>query len=219
MHKKITPPLAFAIGLAFLMAASCATAPAVRSNDIVIADKGSVEGIPSPAWVQVAVAGDAPNLEKLQEFSGSIVVVTSFESEKLSEAQAMANKTRPETEMGYFLSLRVREILKNAKVPAQDFKTYSAYREAFEDAVAEALYPEFKLGPDWWVKFQTAGAEGKPGKEIFRVVKLWTVDKKALEKKFASLLAATHEKAPALPSSTRARNLIENTLAAELYGR
>jgi hypothetical protein len=124
----------------------------------------------------------------------------------------LANKTRPETEMGYFLSLRVREILKNAKVPAQDFKTFAAYREAFEDGVAEALYPEFKLGPDWWVKFQS-------GKELFRAIKLWTIDKKALEKKFTAILAAVHEKAPALPSSVRAKNLIENTLVADLFGR
>ncbi|TXT50881.1 MAG: hypothetical protein FD137_188 [Spirochaetes bacterium] len=212
MHKKNKSALVAALGFAFLVMASCATAPAGGANDIIIADKGSAEGKPTPSWVQVAVAGNSRNLETLPEFAGMIVVVTSFESEKLSEAQAIANNTRPETEMGYFLSLRVREILKKAKVPAQDFKTFAAYREAFEKGVAEALYPQFRLGPDWWVKFQS-------GKEIFKVVKLWTIDKKVLEKKFDSILAAVHGKAPASPANVRAKNLVENTLVADLFGR
>jgi hypothetical protein len=219
MYIKKNSALVAVLGFALLIIASCATAPAARGNDIIIADKGSTEGKPTPAWVQVAIAGDSRNLEAMPEFSGMIVVVTKFESEKLAEAQAMANKMRPETEMGYFLSLRVREILKNAKVPAQDFKTFAAYREAFENGVAEALYPEFKLGPDWWVKFQNVNADTSPGKQHFQAIKLWTIDKKALEKKFNSILVSVHEKAPAQPASVRAKNLIENTLVADLFGR
>jgi hypothetical protein len=218
MHKKNKRAFAAVLGFALIIMVSCATAPSARSNDIIIGDKGSTESKPTPPWVQVAIAGDSRNLERLPEFSGMIVVVTNFESEKLADAQAMANKTRPETEMGYFLSLRLRDILKKTKVPAQDFKTYSEYVSRFEDSVAEAIYPEFRLGPDWWVKFQTVNANGKPGKQIFRVVKLWTIDKRALEKKFATILSDIHGKAPTLPANVRAKNLIENALATDFFG-
>jgi len=218
MIKKFGRILTVMAGLAIFFLASCITAPEIRSKDIIISDKGSVEGLPTPAWVQVAIAGDARDLERLPEFSGMIVVVTSFESEMLPEAQSTANKMRAETEMGYFLSLRVQEILKNAKVPAQNYKTFAEYRVAFEDGVAEAIYPEFNPGPDWWVKFQSMNVEGKPGKQVFRVVKLWTIEKKILEKKFNAMLANIHGKTPTLPANVRAKNLIENTLGADFFG-
>jgi hypothetical protein len=218
MFKKPARVLILILGLAICFFASCANAPAVRGSDTIIADKGSVEGTTLPAWVQVALAGDARNLEKLSEFLGTVVVVTSFDSAKLEEAQATAGKMRPETEIGYFLSLRVKEILKNAKVPAQDYKTFTEYQGAFEDKVAEAIYPDFKTGPDWWVKLQPSDNANNLGKQKFRVIKLWTIDKKILMKKFDSILADLQEKAPASPANVRAKNLIEDTLQADFFG-
>lgn len=218
MNRKIT----FSIFIAFIsllaLISSCATAPVPKKNDVIVEDKGMVEKIATPLWVPAAMVGDTLNLEKMPDFAGMIVVTTVSEAQDLARAKQLAEKVRPQTEMGYFLSARVGEVLKKAKVPAQDFMSFSAYNERFLNGIAEAIYEDFAKKADWWVKVQTYTADGKPDKELYRVIQVWGVEKKLLKKQFDLILTAANRQAAPVPESVRAKNLIEDTLLKDFFG-
>jgi len=217
MNRKIAMAIfTLSVG-ALALISSCATTSAPKKSDVIIEDKGMAEKTTMPLWVPAAMLGDNVSLEKMPDFAGMIVVTTVSEAQNLERAKELAGKVRPQTEMGYFLSLRVGNALKNAKVPAQDFMSFSAYSERFLSGVEEAIYEDFIKKADWWVKVRTYAGNEKPDKELYRVIQVWAIEKKLLKKKFDLILATVNSQAAPVPESVRAKNLIEKTLAEDFF--
>jgi hypothetical protein len=217
MNRKIAMAiLTLSVG-ALALISSCATTSAPKKNDVIIEDKGTAEKTAMPSWVPAAMLGDTINLEKMPDFAGRIVVTTVSEAQDLKRAKDLAEKVRPQTEMGYFLSVRVGKVLKNAKVPAQDYLSFSSYSERFLSGVEEAIYEDFEKKADWWVKVQTYAANEKPDKELYRIIQVWAMEKKLLKRKFDLILAAVNSQAAPVPENVRAKNLIEDTLAEDFF--
>jgi hypothetical protein len=217
MNRKIAMAVfALSVG-ALALISSCATTSVPQKSDVIIEDKGTAGKATMPLWVPAAMLGDTLSLERMPDFAGMIVVTTVSEAQSLERANELAGKVRPQTEMGYFLSVRVGKALKNAKVPAQDFKSYSAYSERFLSGVEEAIYEDFSKKADWWVKVRTYAANEKQDKELYRVIQVWAVEKKLLKKKFDLILATVNSQAAPVPESVRAKNLIEDTLAKDFF--
>ena len=217
MNRKIAIVIfALSVG-ALALISSCATTSVPKKSDVIIEDKGMAEKTATPLWVPAAMLGDSLSLEKMPDFAGMIVVTTVSEAQDLEQAKQLAGKVRPQTEMGYFLSARVGEVLKNAKVPAQDFMSFSAYSERFLNGVGEAIYEDFTRKADWWVKVQTYTGDKKPDKELYRVIQVWAMEKKLLKKKFDLILTTVNSQAAPVPESVRAKNLIEDTLAKDFF--
>jgi hypothetical protein len=162
--------------------------------------------------------GEAQNLEKTSAYANMIVVITSFDGQELQRAQQLADKMQLQSEMRYLVSLRVEKLLKDAKVPGADFKSFGAYSELFLKAVAEATYSDFRKEADWWVKLQTYKADGTTDKQLYRVLQLWVVEKKTLKKQLDLILTTVHGQVAPIPENIRAKNLIQNSLDAELFG-
>ena len=217
MNKKIAMAV-FTLSLgALALISSCATTSASLKSDVIIEDKGTAGNTAIPLWMPAAMQGDTLSLEIMPDFAGTIVVTTVSEAQNLERANELAQKVRPQTEMGYFLSVRAGKALKNANVPAQDFKSFSAYSERFLSEVEDAIYEDFTKKADWWVKVRTFKADGKPDKELYRVIQVWAVEKKLLKKKFDLILAAVNSQAAPVPESVRAKNPIEETLAKDFF--
>lgn len=217
MNRKIAMAIfALSVG-ALALISSCATTSTPKKSDVIIEDKGMAEKTAMPLWVPAAMLGDSLSLEKMPDFAGTIVVTTVSEAQNLERAKELAGKVRPQTEMGYFLSVRVGKALKNAKVPAQDFMSFSAYSERFQSGVEEAIYEDFTKKADWWVKVRTYTADAKPDKELYRVIQVWAMEKKLLKKKFDLILATVNSQAAPVPESVRAKNLIEKTLTEDFF--
>ncbi len=207
--------IGFLAGIALI--SSCATLPEPSVRDEVIADKGKAEGVPTPAWVPLALLGDIPAIERLPAYTGNLVVLTLSQAEDLERAEALAARVRPETEMGYYLSLRVRDLLKAVKVSGSDYISYNAYREVYEKAVDEALYTDFMNRGQWWVKLQTFKESGAQYKQVYRVIRLWAVEKKYIKRQLEAILNSVHAQAAPSAENLRAKNLIQNTLEKQLF--
>lgn len=217
MNKRTASTIMIFSIFALALFASCASSQQVKNSDIYIEDKGTAEGITVPQWVQISLTGNIRDIEKLPDYKGMNVAVVQFDAQDLAQAQVLADQMQIQTELAHNLSVRVKNVLRAAKAPGGDFKTYSIFSDLFVETVNGAIYTDFHKDAYWWVKVQTFTADGRSDKEQYRVAQLWKVDEKQLKKIFDQYLLDVEAKVPASPANTRAKNLVENTLYNEFF--
>lgn len=200
------------------LVASCATKPPLRKGDLLIEDKGTAYGIKTPKWVETAIIGGAKDIEKLPDYKNFVVVVAQFEAQNLQSAQLLAERMQAQTELASYLSTRVKDAFKGANVADADSKNFGVYGERFVASAAEAKYSGFRRDTDWWVKVQTYTDDGKPDKQIYRVIQLWTIEKEMLKKQFDMILSGIQASVAPTPETKRAMDLVQGTIAKDFFG-
>ena len=93
------------------------------------------------------------------------------------------------------ISTRVKDTFAGAQVGDKD--KIETYMERAVKSVSEATFTGFAMEGDWWVKLQTFTSDGKPDKQVYRVIQLWTIDKDVLKQQLTKQL----ERLPPKPSA------------------
>jgi len=210
--------LALAVVMLSLIASCATTKPPLRKGDVLIEDKGTAYGVKTPKWVETAIIGGARDVEKLPDYKSVVVIVAQFEAQNLQSAQLLAERMQAQTELASYLSTRVKDAFKGANVADADSKNFGVYGERFVASVAEAKYSGFRKDTDWWVKVQTYTAEGKPDKQVYRVIQLWTIEKGMLQKQFDMMLSGIQGAVAPTPETKRAMDLVQSTVAKDFFG-
>lgn len=218
MKKRNASAIIALVIVALTLIASCTTKPPLRKGEVLIEDKGTAYGIKTPKWVSTAIIGGPQAIEKLPEYKSVAVVVAQFEAQNLQSAQLLAERMQAQTELASYLSTRVKDAFKGANVADADSKNFGVYGERFVTSVSEAKYSGFRKDSDWWVKVQIYTAQGKPDKQTYRVIQLWTIEKEMLNTQFDSILSGLEAQVEPTPENKRAMDLVQNTIAKDFFG-
>ena len=218
MKKRNVFTIIALVIVALTLVASCTTKPPLRKGEVLIEDKGTAYGIKTPKWVATAIIGGPKDIEKLPDYKTVAVVVAQFEAQNLQSAQLLAERMQAQTELASYLSTRVKDAFKGANVADADSKNFGIYGERFIASVADAKYSGFRKDSDWWVKVQSYTDEGKPDKQMYRVIQLWTIEKEMLKKQFDTMLTDMATQVEATPENKRAMDLVQGTVAKDFFG-
>ena len=200
-----------------LLVASCATGTSSMNGEVFLEDKGTAYKVKTPAWVDSAIEGGAREVETMAEYRDFIIFIAQFEDQSLQGAQLVAEKMDAQTELASYLSLRVKDAFKGARLTDAESKLLGVFGESFLASVAEATYSGFRKDTDWWIKVQTSASGNKPERQFYRIFQLWTIPKSMLNEQFAMLSASLQADLPPTAENKKAVDLVQGIVAKEFF--
>lgn len=189
--------LALVAALAAVLAlAGCMTAPKPEEKKTpqptiktyppqILEHKGTAFGRDLPTWIDAALDGSKA-LEKLPEFTGQYVVVVQQEGADQAGASLIASRMDAQAVIAQMILTRVKDSFAGAQVGDQN--KLETYVERCIKSAADARFTGFGMSADTWVKLQTFTPEGKPDKQVYRVIQIWTIDKTVLQQQISQIL-------------------------------
>ena len=189
-----------------------AAAPAV-AKPVKIEDKGTLLGVPTPAWLTAAVSGGAQAVEKLPDYQNQyVVVVDDVAGKSLEGIQLAAQNLNAATEISRYLSLRVKETFAGAQVGDKD--KIETYMERAVKSVSDATFSGFSKSQDWWLEVGYPKPDDPKTLENieYRYYALYTIDKSVLKQQLDKILAsaASAEQNPT-PDKQKAIDLVQQS--------
>ncbi len=197
------------IGCASKPAPPAAAAPTVKAYPPQILEhKGTAFGRDYPKWMDAALDGPRA-VEKLADYANKYVVVVQEDGQDLSGVQLAASKINAQTTISALISTRVKDTFAGAQVGDKD--KIETYMERAVKSVSEATFTGFAMESDWWAKLQTFTADGKPDKQLYRVIQLWAIDKDVLKKQIEKQLNGVAASEPKTEQKQRAMDLVQQS--------
>ncbi len=216
--KKILGVLVVLLTLAVVI--GCASKPATPSGVTppaptvkayppqIIEHKGTAFGRDYPKWMDAALDGPKA-VEKLPDFANKYIVVVQQDGADLSGAQLAASKLDAQTTISALISTRVKDTFAGAQVGDKD--KIETYMERAVKSVSEATFSGFAMESDWWAKLQTFTSDGKPDKQVYRVIQVWGIDKDTLKKQVEKQLAGAAAAEPKTEAKQKAMDLVQQS--------
>ena len=184
-------------------------APTVKAYPPQILEhKGTAFGRDYPKWMDAALDGPRA-VEKLADYANKYVVVVQEDGQDLSGVQLAASKINAQTTISALISTRVKDTFAGAQVGDKD--KIETYMERAVKSVSEASFTGFAMESDWWAKLQTFTADGKPDKQVYRVIQLWAIDKDVLKKQIEKQLNGVAASEPKTEQKQRAMDLVQQS--------
>jgi len=184
-------------------------APTVKAYPPQILEhKGTAFGRDYPKWMDAALDG-AKAVEKLGDYTNKYIVVVQEEGGDLTGVQLAASRLNAQTTIAQLISTRVKDTFAGAQVGDKD--KIETYMERCVKSASEAKFSGFGQEGDWWAKLQTFTADGKPDKQVYRVIQIWGIDKDSLKQQVDSILKGEAAAEPKTEEKTRAMDMVQQS--------
>ncbi len=218
MKRLITALIAAALVIA--LAAGCASRPeparpftppesTVKAYPPqILMHKGTAFGIAYPNWMEAALQGPK-YVEKLADFKNKYIIVVEQDGQDLTGTQLAASRLNAQATISALMSTRVKDTFAGAQVGDKD--KIETYMERCVKSVSESAFSGFAMESEWWVQLQTFTADGKPDKQVYRVIQIWGIDKDLLQKQIDQILEDTAATEPKTPEKERAMDLVQQS--------
>jgi hypothetical protein len=174
----------------------------------IIEHKGTAFGRDYPKWMDAALDGPKA-VEKLPDFANKYIVVVQEDGADLTGAQLAASKLDAQTTISALISTRVKDTFAGAQVGDKD--KIETYMERAVKSVSEATFSGFSMESDWWVKLQNFTSDGKPDKQVYRVIQIWGIDKDSLQKQIGAKLKDAAAAETPTPDKQKAMDLVQQS--------
>jgi hypothetical protein len=215
--KKIVSILV--VLLALLTIVGCASkpaapgaAPAAPTVKVyppqILEHKGTAYGVAQPAWLEAALNGPKA-VEKLPDYANQYVVVVESEGGDLTGAQLIASRMDAQTRIAGLISTRVKDSFAGAQVGDKD--KIDTYIERCVKSAAEAKFTGFAELGNTWSKLQTFTSDGKPDKQVYRVIQVWGIEKTILQQQIDKVLKGEAAVEPKTPEKQRAMDMVQQS--------
>jgi hypothetical protein len=140
-------------------------------------------------------------VEKLPDFANKYIVVVQEDGKNLTEAQIAASRLDARAAIAQDISTRAKEMFFVDQ--AGDTDMIGTYLERCMRSVSEATFGGFSIQGDWWVKIRTFTPDGKPDKQVYRIIQVWGIDKDALQRQIDKILDDEAVKEPKTPETQK----------------
>ena len=190
-------------------AAAPAAAPQVKVYPPQILEhKGTAYGNPQPKWLEAALDGPKA-LEKNPDYANMYMVVVESEGQDLTGAQLVASRMDAQTRIAQLISTRVKDTFAGAQVGDKD--KIETYIERCVKSASEAKFTGFTELGNTWSKLQTFTSDGKPDKQVYRVIQIWGIDKNMLQQQIDKVLKGQAAAEPKTPEKQKAMDLVQQS--------
>ncbi|HOX48596.1 MAG TPA: hypothetical protein PLG14_05355, partial [Spirochaetales bacterium] len=85
------------------------------------------------------------------------------------------------------------------------------YMERCVKSASEAQFTGFGMESEWWAKLQTFTPDGKPDKQVYRVIQIWGIDKDSLKKQIDAILKNEAAAEPKTEQKQRAMDMVQQS--------
>jgi hypothetical protein len=174
----------------------------------ILMHKGTSFGKDYPKWMDAALDGPKA-VEKLPDFANKYIVVVEQDGQDLTGTQLAAERLNAQTTISSLISTRVKDTFAGAQVGDKD--KIETYMERCVKSVSEATFSGFSKESDWWAQLQTFTPEGKPDKQVYRVIAIYGIDKALLQKQIDKLLSNVAKDEPKTEQKQRAMDLVQQS--------
>lgn len=171
----------------------------------ILEHKGTAFGRDYPKWMDAALDGPRA-VEKLADYANKYIVVVQEDGQDLTGVQLAASRLNAQTTIAQLISTRVKDTFAGAQVGDKD--KIETYMERVVKSISEATFSGFGMESEWWAKLQTFTSDGKPDKQVYRVIQIWGIDKEILKKQIDKILGAASAAEPKTPEKQRAMDLV-----------
>ncbi len=214
--------LAILVALVVLFAAvGCASKPATPTGGVtppaatvkayppqILEHKGTSFGRDYPKWMDAALDGPKA-VEKLPDFANKYIVVVQEDGQDLTGVQLAASRLNAQTTIAQLISTRIKDTFAGAQVGDKD--KIETYMERCVKSASEARFTGFAMEGEWWAKLQTFTPEGKPDKQVYRVIQVWGIDKDLLKKQIDAILKSEAAAEPKTEQKQRAMDMVQQS--------
>lgn len=184
-------------------------APTVKSYPPQILEhKGTSFGVDYPADIKAAING-AKAVQKLSEYANKYVVVVDVTGDDLEGTQLTASRLNAQPQLAQAISTRVSDKFVGAQVG--DKNKLEGYMERAVKSVSEATFSGFTMESDWWVKQQTFTSDGKPDKQVYRIIQVWAIDKDLLQTQIKKQISSAAGAEPKTEDKQKAIDLVNKS--------
>jgi hypothetical protein len=184
-------------------------APTVKSYPPQILEhKGTAFGRDYPKWMDAALDGPKA-VEKLGDYANKYIVVVQEEGMDLAGVQLAASRLNAQTTVSQLISTRVKDTFAGAQVGDKD--KIETYMERCVKSASEAKFSGFGMESEWWAKLQTFTSDGKPDKQVYRVIQIWGIDKDILKQQIDKILKGEAEAEPKTEQKQRAMDMVQQS--------
>jgi hypothetical protein len=214
--KKILTVLVALIAL--FAAVGCVSAPAPAAGPSgpqvkvyppqILEHKGTAYGAAQPAWLESALNGPKA-VEKLPDYNGQYIVIVEAEGMDLTGAQLVASRMDAQTKIAQLISTRVKDTFAGAQVGDKD--KIDTYMERCVKSASEAKFTGFAELGSTWSKLQTFTSDGKPDKQLYRVIQVWGISKDTLQLQIDKVLKGEAAVEPKTPEKQRAMDMVQQS--------
>jgi hypothetical protein len=174
----------------------------------ILMHKGTSFGKDYPKWMDAALDGPKA-VEKLPDFANKYIVVVEQDGQDLTGTQLAAERLNAQTTISSLISTRVKDTFAGAQVGDKD--KIETYMERCVKSVSAATFSGFSKESDWWAQLQTFTPEGKPDKQVYRVIAIYGIDKALLQKQIDKLLSDVAKDEPKTEQKQRAMDLVQQS--------
>jgi hypothetical protein len=174
----------------------------------ILMHKGTSFGMDYPKWMVPALEGPK-SVEKLPDFANKYIVVVEQDGMDLTGTQLAAERLNAQTTISALISTRVKDTFAGAQVGDKD--KIETYMERCVKSVSQASFSGFSKESDWWAQLQTFTPEGKPDKQVYRVIAIYGIDKDLLKKQIDALLKDAAKDEPKTEQKQRAMDLVQQS--------
>jgi len=174
----------------------------------ILMHKGTAFAINYPNWMEPALQGPK-YVEKMADFANKYIVVVEQDGQDLTGTQLAAERLNAQTTISALISTRVKDTFAGAQVGDKD--KIETYMERCVKSVSEATFSGFTKESDWWAQLQTFTPDGKPDKQIYRVIAIYGIDKDLLKKQIDNMLKEAAKEEPKTPEKQRAMDLVQQS--------
>jgi len=214
--KKI---LSVLVALVVLFAAiGCVSGPATPASPAgpsvkvyppqILEHKGTAYGMAQPAWLEAALNGPKA-VEKLPDYANQYIIIVEEEGQDKTGAELAASRMNAQTRIAQMLSTRVKDTFAGAQVGDKD--KIETYMERCVKSVSEAQFTGFAELGSTWSKLQTFTSDGKPDKQVYRVIQIWGIGKDALQQQVDKILKGAAAAEPKTPEKAKAMDLVQQS--------
>ena len=154
---------------------------------------------------------DGPKaVEKLPDYANKYIVVVQEDGDRTSPASSSPPaRSTPRPTIAALISTRVKDTFAGAQVGDKD--KIETYMERAVKSVSEATFTGFAMESEWWAKLQTFTTDGKPDKQVYRVIQLWGIDKDILKSRSTSSSTAPPPPSPRPSDKQKAMDLVQQS--------
>jgi hypothetical protein len=174
----------------------------------ILMHKGTAFGIPYPNWMEAALQGPK-YVEKLADFKNKYIVIVEQDGKDLEGTRLAASRMDAQTTISALISTRVKDTFAGAQVGDKD--KIETYMERCVKSVSQATFSGFAMESEWWVQLQTFTPDGKPDKQVYRVIQVWGIDRDLLQKQIDKILKDNAASEPKTPEKQRAMDLVQQS--------
>ena len=217
--KKIAAILVVLVAL--FAASGCASKPAAPAGGVqppavtvktyppqILEHKGTAFGRDYPKWMDAALDGPKA-VEKLGDYANKYIVVVQEDGQDLTGVQLAASRMNAQTTIAQLISTRVKDTFAGAQVGDKD--KIETYMERCVKSASEARFSGFGMESEWWAKLQTFTPDGKPDKQVYRVIQIWGIDKDSLKKQIDAILKNEAAAEPKTEQKQRAMDMVQQS--------